>query len=368
PRIVQKEDPATFYWPSSPSSGGNYDDPQSENRGDAHYWGVWHGNEPITSFRQHYFRYLSEFGFQSFPALATINSFTEEGDRNIFSYVMEMHQRNSAANGKIMAYLSATYRYPSDLARLVYASQLLQAEAIRYGIEHNRRHRGRCMGTVVWQLNDIWPVASWSSIDYFGRWKALHYLEKRAFAPIMVSCEEVGEMQGRPFPIAEPAPFEKSFRLHVANETQKEVRGTVRWSLRGPDGSAYPKVQGEKEIAIPALSGVWLDKVDLAEHDERKIHLSYSFESDEGLLVSAGTVLFTPPKYYHFADPKLTYTVKGNLVTVKAKAYAKNVEILGEDGDVWLSDNYFDMDAGEASVEIVRGSARRFTLRSVYDI
>jgi beta-mannosidase len=368
PKLVQKEDPATFYWPSSPSSGGNYDEPQSETRGDAHYWGVWHGNEPFAAYRQHYFRYLSEFGFQSFPALSTIESFTEEGDRNIFSYVMEMHQRNSAANGKIMAYLSATYRYPTDLARLAYASQLLQAEAIRYGIEHNRRHRGRCMGTLVWQLNDIWPAASWSGIDYYGRWKALHYIEKRAFAPVMISCEEMGEMQGRPFPIAEPAPFEKSFRLHVANETAEEVRGTVKWSLRGPESGAYPNVQGEKEIKIPAFAGVWLDKVEVDSYDGRRMHLAYSFVSAEGLVVSSGTVLFTPPKYYQFADPRLSCTLKGKFLTVSAEAYAKNVEILAVGGDVWLSDNYFDMEEGEVMVEILRGDARKFMLRSVYDI
>ena len=144
-----------------------------------HYWDVWHGNKPFTEYRKFHFRYLSEFGFQSFPGLKTVESFTEPEDRNIFSRVMEMHQRNRAANGKILNYLSATYLYPKDFDHLLYASQLLQADAIRYGVEHFRRYRGRCMGTVVWQLNDIWPVASWASIDYYGRWKALHYAEKK---------------------------------------------------------------------------------------------------------------------------------------------------------------------------------------------
>ncbi|MDE5679706.1 MAG: glycoside hydrolase family 2 protein, partial [Lachnospiraceae bacterium] len=179
PGIIQKEDPQTFYWPSSPSSGGSYDDPWDENRGDTHYWDVWHGEKPFTAYRDYKFRYVSEFGFQSFPCLKTIESFTEPEDRNIFSRVMEMHQRNTAANGKIMKYLAQSYLYPKDFDSLLYASQLLQAEAIRYGTEHFRRFRGRCMGTVVWQLNDIWPVASWSGIDYFGRWKALHYAERR---------------------------------------------------------------------------------------------------------------------------------------------------------------------------------------------
>ena len=138
--------------------------------------------------------------------MQTVETFTEPQDRNIFSRVMEMHQRNTSANGKIMNYLSATYLYPKDFDQLLYASRLLQADAIGYGVEHFRRNRGRCMGAVVWQLNDIWPVASWASIDYYGRWKALHYAEKRMFAPVMISCEETGELSERPFCVSEPHP------------------------------------------------------------------------------------------------------------------------------------------------------------------
>lgn len=408
PQILKEEDPRTFYWPSSPSSGGNYDNPKDENRGDAHYWGIWHGSEPLTEYRNHYFRYLSEFGFQSFPHIKTIESFTEPEDRNIFSYIMEMHQRNSAANGKIMNYLSATYRYPTDFESLVYASQLLQAEAMRAGIEHNRRHRGRCMGTVVWQLNDIWPVASWAGIDYFGRWKALHYYEKRAFAPILISCEERSEATERPYPIAEPAPFEKSARLHIANETREPITGTVHWSLRNPDSSVVKRLevendigvmndvnviddtddtddtvdrtvdnnvmvmddillQGSQNVTIPPLDGLWLDKIDFADYHEREIHLNYHFAVNKKI-VSSGTCLFTPPKYHHFTDPELTYQVNKNAIAIQAKAYAKNIEISGLDGDVWLSDNYFDMEAGEVTIEILRGEATSFRLRSVFDV
>ena len=365
PKVLKEEDPGTFYWPSSPSSGGNFDNPWDENRGDTHYWDVWHGNKPITEYRKFYFRYLSEFGFQSFPCLRTVEEFTEVSDRNIFSRVMEMHQRNCAANGKILHYLSATYLYPKDFEHLLYASQLLQADAIRYGTEHFRRFRGRCMGAVVWQLNDIWPVASWSSIDYYGRWKALHYAEKKMFAPIMISCEETGELSERPFCVVEPSPIEKSARLHVANETMENVNGIVSWSLRRPDSSII--LNGSKELLVPALGGVWLDKMDFGEYEEREIHLTYSFAVD-GIVVSQNTCLFTPPKHYLFSDPHLRCVRKGNYITVLSDAYAKNVEIVGVDGDLWLSDNFFDMEAGEHTVEIIDGSAERIACRSVYDI
>lgn len=365
PKILKEEDPQTFYWPSSPSSGGNYDNPWDENRGDTHYWDVWHGNKPFTEYRKFRFRYLSEFGFQSFPCLRTVETFTREEDRNIFSRVMEMHQRNQAANGKIMNYLSATYLYPKDFDSLLYASQLLQADAIRYGVEHFRRYRGRCMGAVVWQLNDIWPVASWSSIDYYGRWKALHYAEKRMFAPVMVSCEEKGELSERPFCIAQPAPIEKSARLHVANETMREVSGQVRWKLRSPDSSVL--TEGSEQVTVPALSGVWLEKMDLAAYDELSINLDYEFVVD-GETVSANNCLFTAPKHYRFLDPQLTCSVQGDEVVVRAAAFAQKVCIEGTDGDVRLSDNFFDMQAGEKRVKIVEGDAKQFRVRSVFDI
>ena len=365
PKILEVEDYATFYWPSSPSSGGNYDNPWDENRGDTHYWAVWHGNKPFTDYRNYHFRYMSEFGFQSFPCLKTVETFTAPEDRNIFSRVMEMHQRNVSANGKIMTYLSATYLYPTDFEMLLYASQLLQADAIRYGIEHFRRNRGRCMGAVVWQLNDIWPVASWASIDYYGRWKALHYAEKRAFAPVMISCEEVGELSERPFCVAQPEPIEKSARLHVANETMERVGGTVRWSLRKSDGEVI--LEGTKEVSVEPLSGLWLEKMDFSDYDELEVYISYSFEKD-GVTVSENTTLFTAPKHFRFHDPKLSWRREGGTLVVSAEAYAKNVEIQGVDGDVKLSDNFFDMNPGEKRVEILEGDATEFSLKSVYQI
>lgn len=365
PRILKEEDPVTFYWPSSPSSGGNFDNPWDENRGDAHYWDVWHGEKPFTEYRKFRFRYLSEFGFQSFPCSRTVESFTLEEDRNIFSRVMEMHQRNRAANGKILKYLSATYLYPKDFDSLLYASQLLQADAVRYGVEHFRRNRGRCMGTVVWQLNDIWPVASWAGIDYYGRWKALHYAERKMFAPIFISCEEIGELSERPHCIAEPAPIEISARLHVANETMKRVSGMVVWKLRRPDSSVI--VSGECRITVPALDGVWLDKMDFSEYDEREIHLEYGFMTD-GKMVSGNSCLFTPPKHYLYENPHLRLERKGKQITVKADAYAQKVEIAGVNGDLRLSDNFFDMEAGEYCVEILSGDAENIVCRSVWDI
>jgi len=368
PQMVKEHDPETFYWPSSPSSGGSFDAPNDPNRGDVHYWDVWHGNKPFSEYRKFFFRYASEFGFQSFPALKTVESFTLPGDRNVFSYVMERHQRNNSANGKIMNYMYQTFLYPNDFDTLLYASQLLQAEAIKYGVEHFRRNRGRCMGAVYWQLNDCWPVASWASIDYFFRWKALHYYAKRFFQPVMISCHEEGLLTQDPNANHQPqvkAAIEKSFRLSVANETMEEKKLLVKWEIR----NKRAKVLKEKAmpVKVPALSSLWLDKVeapDIAIDDE---YLSYHLY-DGNNIISEGTVLFSLPKFFHWEDPKLGYKVSGDTITVKAASYAKGVEIRNRNQDLVLSDNYFDMNAGEKKVKILSGKAGKLKLRSVWDI
>lgn len=365
PKLCKKYDPNTFYWPSSPSSGGSFDAPGDENRGDVHYWDVWHGNKPFTEYRKFYFRYLSEFGFQSFPCYKTCEAFTEERDRNIFSYVMEKHQRNSSANGKIMNYLEQTYLYPTDFATVLYASQLLQAESIRYGVEHFRRNRGRCMGTIIWQLNDCWPVASWSSIDYFGRWKALHYYIKRFYAPILLSCEEEGILTQDMNPNAQPYEIKKSIHLNVANETRKDINVKVRWALR--NAQAIILRQAEENVRVPALSSIWLPKENMQDADLYSNYVSYECLQG-GCLVSEGTVLFTAPKQFQFLDPELTVEVDGDILIVRAKCYAKSVEILNEAEDMILEDNYFDMNAGEKRIRILKGNPNGLRVRSVYNI
>ncbi len=366
PELVRCYDPERFYWPSSPSSGGSFDDPQDPARGDVHYWEVWHGGKPFTEYRNHTFRFLSEFGFQSFPLMKTVETFTEEKDRNIFSYVMEKHQRNGSANGKIMSYMQQMYLYPSDFSTVLFASQLLQADGIRYGVEHFRRNRGRCMGTIYWQLNDCWPVASWSSVDFCGRLKALHYCARRFFAPLLLSCEEQGmlsaneELNRQHFD-----EFEKSIRLNVSNETRQRQAGTVHWALRGADAGIIQS--GEQDMEVPALTSVWLEKLAFPEADPFTQYVSYALEQD-GEIVSEGTVLFSYPKYFSFLDPQIFCEVEGDELVVHAKAYAKSVEILNEQEDLLLSDNYFDMNAGEKRVKIISGAPEGLRLRSVYDI
>ena len=366
PKVLKAEDPQAFYWPSSPSSGGDFDEPGDPSRGDVHDWDVWHGLKPFTDYRNYLFSYVSEFGFQSFPCMETIESFTLPEDRNIFSYIMEKHQRNAAANGRIVTYLSQNYLYPATLDKLVYASQLLQAQAMQYGVEHWRRNRGRCMGAVIWQLNDCWPVASWAGIDYFGRWKALQYYARRFFAPVLVSCHEEGLVNQEDISVnTEHIDPRKTARLNVSNETMEAFAGRIDWSLRRPDASVIE--EGSFDVAVPALDALWLPEQDFTKYGPYDCYYAYRLTDRAGHTVGEGSVLFCAPKHFRFQDPGLTVRLEGDEAVVTASAYARSVEVQCGP-DVLLEDNYFDMNGGERRVKILRGEAKDAAVRSVYDI
>ena len=366
PGIVKELCPYITYIPSSPSTCGHFIDPDNENYGDGHYWDVWHGDKPFTEYRKKFFRYLSEFGFQSFPCEKTVKQFTLPEDRNIFSYIMEMHQRNGAANGKILKYLSDTYKYPNSFPILLYASQLLQAEAIRYGVEHFRRNRGRCMGTLYWQLNDIWPVASWSGIDYYGRYKALQYFAKRFYQPVMISCLEAGEQETRKYVTYDRSvDYETTAQIFVNNDTMHDIAGKVCWSLRNNEGTVLES--GEQELTVPAMSVKSIDKMDFNKTDTHKNYLSYSFVVNNEV-VSSGSVIFTAHKYFDYIDPQLSVEVNNNNLIIESKAYAKSIEIYSDDSDFILSDNFFDMNPGKRTLNIIEGKAENVKVRSVFDI
>ena len=365
PKVIQEQDPDAFYWPASPSSGGGFDDPNGRSRGDVHDWSVWHGMRPFADYRKGACRYLSEFGFESFPCLKTVETFTLPEDRNLFSYVMEKHQRCAHGSALTMAYLQQMYLYPTSFETALYASQLLQAEAVRYGVEHMRRQRGLCMGTLYWQLNDCWPGASWSSIDCTGRWKALHYFAKRFFAPVLLSCQEEGMLTQNPDINAEPYDMEKSIRLAITNDTLKPRQFVTKWALRDRLG----RVKREETICLSVnpLQSVTLPKTHLPEADIFQDYVSYHLY-ELGRELSSGTVIFSLPKFFHFADPRLGLRLEGDEIVVTAGAYARGVEIQNGAEDLLLSDNYFDMNPGERRVKILRGEPFGLRARSVYDI
>lgn len=339
PSIVKKYDPNTFYWPSSPSKSGSFKELDNDNIGDAHYWEVWHGLKPFTEYRKHYFRFVSEFGFESFPSIKTIKSFTLPEDRNPFSYIMENHQKHPGGNGKISYYISEYLKYPNGLENMLYASQITQAEAIKCGVEHWRRNRGRCMGAIYWQLNDCWPTASWSSIDYYGRWKALHYFAKKFFAPVLVSAKEEGT----------------KVELHVTNETMNVFSGKITWRLRDNLGILEEQV---KELAVDALNTAMVEEHDfkdkiVTKEDTRKLYVEYFLER-EGSIVSSGTVLFVKPKHFEFLNPEISWEVSENInyfiIKLRTNNFTKYIQLDLAKEDCIFDDNFFDMTGNEIKV------------------
>lgn len=330
PKAVQEADGETFYWHSSPSSGGCFDNPDDANRGDTHYWDVWHGQKPFTDYRKYFFRFCSEFGFQSFPCAKTVNSFTLEDDRNIFSRVMESHQKNDAANGKMLYYLSENLRYPKDLTHLLYASQVLQGMAIKYGVDHWRRNRGRCMGTLYWQINDDWPAPSWSSIDYFGRWKALHYMAQKFYAPHAVSMTL------------------EDHRCHVyfSNESFETPEYSLTLSIRDLSGNVLETY--ETKGNSPAFSAIETAVVDICSWEDQKDDVfleAVIHTKDQKVLKDVETLV--PYKYLNLKNPVISTEAEETndafILHISSDCFAPFVALDFDDADVIFSDNFFHL-------------------------
>ena len=330
PKAVQEADGETFYWHSSPSSGGCFDNPDDANRGDTHYWDVWHGQKPFTDYRKYFFRFCSEFGFQSFPCAKTVNSFTLEDDRNIFSRVMESHQKNDAANGKMLYYLSENLRYPKDLTHLLYASQVLQGMAIKYGVDHWRRNRGRCMGTLYWQINDDWPAPSWSSIDYFGRWKALHYMAQKFYAPHAVSMTL------------------EDHRCHVyfSNESFETTEYSLTLSIRDLSGNVLETY--ETKGNSQAFSAIETAVVDICSWEDQKDDVfleAVIHTKDQKVLKDVETLV--PYKYLNLKNPVISTEAEETndafILHISSDCFAPFVALDFDDADVIFSDNFFHL-------------------------
>ncbi len=364
PEWCAAEDPATAYWPSSPSSNIPFEAPNGQRQGDAHYWDVWHGRKPFTAYRDQYPRFMSEFGFQALPPLATIRTYAEEADWNMTSYVMEQHQKNASGNSLMVGQMLDTFRLPRDFSSLVYLSMVLQAEGIRYGVEHWRRHRDRVAGTLYWQLNDCWPVASWSSLDYFGRWKALHYAARRFYAPVLLSIEDDPPRQG----------------VYVTNDLRRPWAGTLRWSLETLDNTVL--AAGEEPVRAAPQATTPINLFDMAGHVTSDNRRNLIFVADlwqDERFVARQTAYFAATKHLSLGDPQITTTCHADgdqlRVDLRGRSLARLVELSMEGVDVVFSDNYFDLPAGRVvsvTCELPTGWSERraedaLRVRSVFD-
>ena len=304
-RLVEDEDPSRRFWPSSPSLGymDFSDGWHSDTRGDLHYWDVWHSAKDFSAYRLVNPRFASEFGFQSFTSINVIETFAEEKDRNPSSPVMEKHQRNAGGNARILETMTRYFRFPRDFDQMVFLSQIQQGLAIKTAIEYWRSTKPRCMGTLFWQINDIWPVASWSSLDYGGQWKLLQYMAKRFFLPVNVVAiphHDAVATNSRGTPVENVPPTSILFR--GINDTGKplsialEVRAV---KIAGGDRVVF---SGNSAISPDGAITVATIPFDSLAADE---FLFFSWRDAQGNLLGENDYFPKPYKAYELVQPKV---------------------------------------------------------------
>jgi beta-mannosidase len=338
PEQVKALDPQRDYWPGSPHAPvgdrKNFNDPTC---GDAHLWDVWHGRQPFEWYRTCRHRFNSEFGFQSFPEPRTVRAYTKEGDRNITTRVMEYHQRSGIGNTAILQYLLDWFRLPGEFASTLWLSQILQGMAMKYAVEHWRRSMPQGMGTLYWQLNDCWPVASWSSLDCFGRWKALHYMARKFNGMLLVSgVEDAGK---------------GTVEIHVTSDRLSPCAGRVDWWLTDVAGRVLARAS--KAVRMPASKNMRVETVDMSDAIRRfgATGLMLWLElAVKGETVSSNFVTFARPKHFDLEAPRIKAGVKAGKggefhVTLRCARPALYVW-LDANTDVKWSDNFFHMRPG----------------------
>jgi beta-mannosidase len=344
--VAEYADP-TPYTPSSPSA--NFEEiPDNQHNGDMHYWQVWHAQAPASDYTKQFPRFMSEYGFQSFPEMRTIRAYAHNpGDFDIRSTVMQAHQKNKGGNERILTYMLREYREPKDFASFVYLSQVQQAEIIKIGAEHLRRQRPRTMGSLYWQLNDCWPVASWASIDYYGRWKALNYYARRFYDDVLVS----------------PFLHDDKVDVYVVSDKLQPLSGTIHMRLLDFSGNVL--LEQSKDVQVPAQSNAIYFSVDkaawTAKADPHRSFLAFDVEI-AGKKVSRNEIFFDVTHTLDLpAAPKIETTVDkagdGYTLTLKSSQLARNVYVSFGDLNVETEDNYFDLLPSEPTTIRLKSSA-----------
>jgi beta-mannosidase len=327
PDIVNKFSPQITYWPSSPQFGRG--DKRSQYEGDSHYWGVWHDEEPFEMYEQKVPRFMSEFGFQSYPSLKTLENWIEKKDLNFNTPMLQSHQKHLRGNELIKKYMERNYKVPYSFSDFIFVSQLLQTEGIAMGIEAHRRAMPYCMGSLYWQLNDCWPVVSWSGIDYEERWKALQYVVKKSFEPVILSFERKDEL----------------LNIFLVNDTNESVNGYLTLRLMNFDGEK--KLQAEEYYQINPNSVKLLRSIDLTNYNRFKWENSFlNIRFNGDVNAAEKNFYFVKPKDMSLSKPEIKISKEKNgdhyILNLVSNTLVKNV-FVDCNADGKFSDNFFDL-------------------------
>ncbi|MBR8534599.1 glycoside hydrolase family 2 protein [Carboxylicivirga sediminis] len=336
PEVVNAYDPSKAYWPSSPKYGWGY---PVNSDGDVHLWAVWHAQDPFEVFleEENIGRFMSEYGFQSLPEMKTIDAFTLPADRSIDSEVMKAHQKHRVGYPVIDKYIKRDYNWPKDFESYVYVSQVLQAKGIKMAIEAHRRAMPFCMGTLYWQLNDCWPVASWSSVDYYNRWKALHYKVRDAYANELVSAVIKND----------------TVEVYLVSDLTKDMDRRLQLKLSDLEG----QVIWEENVDVKLLANTSVNvlkkpiKDIIKSHDPTELVLDVTL-MDGSHVTSRNPLYFVSPKDLKLSVPEIVSKISilspdELQIELESPTLVKDIMLEFDELDGQFSDNYFDMLPGE---------------------
>lgn len=342
PELVAANDPGRFYMHGSPYEA-NWGRPESWKIADSHNWGTWYGQKPFESLDTEIPRFMSEYGFQAFPEMKTIRMFASPEDYELESPVMNAHQKASIGNFLIKKTMALYYKVPEKFEDLIYAGLILQGQGMRHGIEAHRRHRPYCMGSLPWQLNDSWPVVSWSSIDYYGNWKAMHYQIRRAFAPVLVNAIKEGN----------------NLSYYIMSDRLTDEELTLNLELMDFNGKVYRKQKVDGLLPANTSKLFYQEPVEqaLAGRDSATTFMHMVVKSKKGEVLSDEIYYFAHPKDQLLPKTPLQWQVKQKKgyceVTVKADKLARDIFIEVPVQGVCFSDNFFDLLPGQKKKVII---------------
>jgi beta-mannosidase len=336
PGIIKEADPHSFYWPSSPLAGWYKHADLNTHSGDTHYWDVWWSQKPFEDYNTHIGRFMSEYGFQSFPEFNSVKMYTLPEDWDIFSDVMQAHQRSSIGNGTIKNYMQLYYKVPVDFKKFLYVGEVLQAEGIKFAMEAHRRAMPYCMGSLFWQINDCWPVASWSSIDYYHRWKAQQYFAKKAFDKVLVS------------PLLE----QDKVSVSVVNDGASERNMILDINVMDFNGKTVDALKLPVTLKPNSSEVCFRGEVTnlLHAHAPGNV-LLYVALTENHQLISSNILYFVPVKKLQLPVAVIKKSVRiengGFVLDLTSDKLVKNLCLELSEGNGFFSDNYFDMLPGE---------------------
>jgi beta-mannosidase len=352
PKALAETDPVTPYIHSSPCFAIPGLPETSTPSWDEHDWNVWHARQPVSHYETTRHRFVSEFGMQSYPSPEIARTFCPPHELNLFSPTFENHQKNAAGNQIIFDYVSRLYRFPKDYRAAAYLSQLNQAYCMKAAVEHFRRSMPLCLGALYWQLNDCWPVASWSSLEFGGKWKALHHFARRFFAPLLVSIRHLGKETAGIGNYATNTLG--AVEIHTVHEGVDALPRRLEWKLCRLDGTVLKR--GGRKVSLQpdsAACQVTLDfSSELKKHDRSEVYLRAYLANNSGAIVAEDTAFFTAPRFLNLQKSEITQSLRRRSETeyeviFRSDSFHHRVGLEIERATPWYSDNFFDLHANE---------------------